>query len=82
MSYMTGKPTIKTLREETPFTRMSLSRYVRLSDATVEKMEKHIPVSRESAQRVLDALNTILHTTYVLENIDIALTDQEATNLP
>ncbi len=72
---MTSKPTLKTLREDTPFSRASLASYVRLSDATVEKMEKHIPVSRASAQKVLDALNTILRSEYTLENIDIALTD-------
>jgi DNA-binding transcriptional regulator YiaG len=71
---MMHKTTFKALREDTPFSRAALARYARLSEDTIKKLEERKPVSRDSAEKALAALNTILHTAYILEDVDVALT--------
>ena len=70
---MAHKPTIKSLREQTGLARAAFARLAHLSDETQRKLEEGIPVSEDSANRALEMLNRLLHTSYDVENIDVSL---------
>jgi len=75
MSQLPPKLTIKYMREQSQFTRAAIARYAKLSEETLRKMEEGQPVSRESAQKALNAFNRLFNTSYSLEQIDVALLD-------
>jgi DNA-binding transcriptional regulator YiaG len=67
--------TMQALREQTPFSRAAFARYAKISEETMRKMEEGIPVSHDSADKALSALNQLLRTSYTLDQIDVALLD-------
>ncbi len=74
---MPDKPTVLQLREQYGFTTCDLANMAHVEPDDVYFMFVNRPVSREVATRVLKVVSFRANVEYTLENVDVAVCDDE-----
>lgn len=61
-------------RKLSGLTLSSIAYEARVSRGTAEKVEKDVPIRREYAQRIVDALNRLSNSSYTIQDLEIVTT--------